>query len=78
MESHLRSLIKAFSWRILGSFVTMVISYIVTKQITFSFYIGLFDFLSKIIFYYLHERIWNNLPFGLLKEQVIVRNSEHV
>ena len=78
MESHLRSLIKAFSWRILGSLITMIISYVVTNQILFSFYIGFFDFSSKIIFYYLHERIWNNLSFGLLEEQVIARNSEHV
>lgn len=55
---HWHSLIKAFSWRIFATLVTMMIAYIVTRQISFAIYISVFEFVSKIIFFYLHERIW--------------------
>ncbi|MCX7114498.1 MAG: DUF2061 domain-containing protein [Gammaproteobacteria bacterium] len=64
-ESHLRSLIKAISWRIFATFLTVVISYMITHRISFAIYIGMFEFLSKIIFFYLHERLWENISFGI-------------
>lgn len=64
-ESHLRSLIKAVSWRIFGTFVTMIISYLITHKMSFAIYIGLVEFISKIACFYFHERIWGLIPFGL-------------
>ena len=66
-ESHARSLIKAFSWRIFATLTTIVISYLITHEISFAIYIGFFEFISKIIFYYFHERVWAIIPFGLVK-----------
>lgn len=57
-QSHLYSLTKAFSWRIFATIITMIISFIITHKIYFAIYIGAFEFVSKIIFFYLHERIW--------------------
>ena len=57
-ESNYRSAIKAFSWRIVGSFDTTVISFLQTGDLKISLKIGSTDFLSKIILYYLHERAW--------------------
>ena len=62
-ESNLRSLAKAVSWRIFGSLITTGISYLLTRQFLFSIYIGAFEFFSKIIFFYLHERMWENISF---------------
>ena len=66
-ESHLRSLIKAVSWRILGTLVTMFISYIITQRLSFAIYIGIFEFLAKVGFFYAHERLWNSVSFGMIK-----------
>lgn len=66
-ESHLRSLTKAISWRIFGSFVTIMISYAITNKISFAIYIGLIEFIAKIGIFYLHERLWSVVPFGLRK-----------
>ncbi|CEG57772.1 DUF2061 domain-containing protein [Legionella fallonii] len=63
-ETHLRSLMKAFSWRLSGSLVTMFIVYIITGKINFALYIGFFEFIFKIVFFYLHERIWGLIHFG--------------
>ena len=65
-ESHLRSLIKAISWRIFATLITMIITYIITHQISFALYVGFFEFFSKIFLYYCHERIWGLIPLGLI------------
>lgn len=64
-ETHLRSLIKAVSWRIFGTVATMLIAYIFTRQLDVTIYIGLFEFISKIALFYFHERIWSAISFGL-------------
>ena len=66
-ESHLRSLVKAVSWRVLGTLVTMLISYVITQRISFAIYIGVFEFLAKVGFFYLHERLWNAVSYGVIK-----------
>ena len=71
-QSHLYSLTKAFSWRIFATLITIVISYVVTQKIDFAIYIGVFEFASKIVFFYLHERIWENISFRLPIKQKLL------
>ncbi|MBP6917883.1 MAG: DUF2061 domain-containing protein [Legionellaceae bacterium] len=66
-ESHTRSLMKALSWRLNGSLITMLVVYIATGKTQFALYIGSIDFGCKLVFFYLHERIWGLVPFGILK-----------
>lgn len=68
-ESHFRSLIKAFSWRIFATLTTMIITFLITHQIDFAIYVGLFEFFSKIVLFYVHERIWHLIPFGISRVQ---------
>ncbi|MHB1947706.1 MAG: DUF2061 domain-containing protein [Gammaproteobacteria bacterium] len=68
-ESHLRSIMKAFSWRVFATLTTMVITYFITGEISFAIYVGLFEFVSKIVLYYFHERLWGIIPFGLPKSR---------
>lgn len=68
-ESHIRSLIKAVSWRVFGTVITMFICYFITHKISFAIYIGLVEFVSKIACFYFHERIWSVIPFGLSRSQ---------
>jgi len=64
MESHLRSIAKAITWRAGGTFVTFVVAWILTRRIELAAQIGLVDTLVKIGAFYCHERIWNRLKFG--------------
>ncbi|WP_448529086.1 DUF2061 domain-containing protein [Raineya sp.] len=57
-ESHTRSLVKAFSWRIVGTLDTMLISFLLTQKLIWAIQIGVVEFFSKIFLYYLHERVW--------------------
>jgi uncharacterized membrane protein len=65
MESHLRSLIKAISWRLFATMTTMIITLLITHQLTLALYVGFFEFFSKIFLFYIHERIWGWIPLGI-------------
>ena len=54
-DSNLKSLLKTVSWRVVG---TMVISYIITGDFATAFSIGSVEVVTKMILYYLHERVW--------------------
>jgi uncharacterized membrane protein len=58
MESHLRSILKAFSWRIVATLTTAVIAFFVTGDITTAITIGGIEFILKMAIYYFHERLW--------------------
>ena len=57
-ESHLRSVIKGISWRIVGTIDTTVISFFLTGELKMALKIGLTEVLTKVVLYYLHERVW--------------------
>jgi len=57
-DSKFKSVAKAISWRILGTFDTIVISYIITGKLKMAFSIGSIEVFSKIALYYVHERVW--------------------
>jgi len=63
-DSNLRSLTKTVSWRILGTIDTIIISYFVTGQVAMALSIGSVEVVSKMILYYLHERVWTNVKSG--------------
>jgi len=61
-DSNAKSLLKSISWRIVGTIDTIVISYFVTGQLVMALSIGSVEVFSKIILYYLHERVWESTP----------------
>ena len=61
MDSHSKSIAKAFSWRIIATVTTGLIGYALTGSVEVAGAIMTFDFILKLILYYLHERIWNNV-----------------
>jgi uncharacterized membrane protein len=63
-DSNSRSLLKAISWRITGSIDTFVVSFIITGQFTLAGGIALTEIATKILLYWLHERLWNKINFG--------------
>lgn len=66
-EHQKRSIIKAISYRFLGSMVTALIALILTNRLGLSATIGLLDVVMKIGTYYLHERVWDRINYGRAK-----------
>jgi len=62
-----RSLIKAVSWRATGTLDTILISFLITGQVKMAVSIGFVELFTKVGLYYVHERVWNRLPFGRYK-----------
>lgn len=63
-EKNYRSLVKSISYRITGTIATFIISYAITGELKIAFSITGVETISKIILFYLHERMWNKIKFG--------------
>jgi len=63
-EKASRSLVKAISWRIVGTIDTILISWLITGKITLALSIGLIEVVTKMVLYFFHERIWNLIKWG--------------
>jgi uncharacterized membrane protein len=65
-DSHLRSWVKAVSWRLVGSADTFLLSLIVTGNASYAVSIASAEAVTKIVLYYLHERVWRSVAWGRL------------
>ena len=63
-ESHPRSILKAISWRTLGSIDTLLLGLLFTQDIKAAGAIAGTEVFTKIGLYYLHERAWASVPWG--------------
>ena len=68
-NAHLRSLIKAVSWRLVGSLDTFMLSLIVTGNAKYAVSIASVEALTKIALYYVHERVWRRVAWGRLEDK---------
>jgi uncharacterized membrane protein len=66
-----RSFVKAVSWRLMGSIDTFIITYLVTGQAKWGAAIAGIEAVTKIVLYYVHERVWGHVRWGLAKDVVI-------
>jgi bifunctional enzyme CysN/CysC len=64
-ERPLRSIVKAITWRATGSVDTFVLSFVFTGNIKVSAAISLAEVGTKLMLYYVHERAWAHVTFGL-------------
>ena len=64
-ESRKRHIAKTITWRGVGTLDTMFLSWLVTGNPLTGLKIGLSELLTKMILYYLHERVWYRMDYGL-------------
>jgi len=63
-ETHMRSITKGATWRIIASVTTMVLVYAFTGDLTLVAEVGALEVTAKLLFYYLHERAWGRVRWG--------------
>jgi len=63
-ETHARSILKAASWRTLGTIDTFAISWFMTGRVELAGSIAGLELATKIAWYYLHERVWAAIAWG--------------
>ena len=66
-EKPYRSVVKAISWRTVGTIDTIIVSYFITGNLVMAASIGSIEVVTKMALYYFHERAWNKLSFGKVK-----------
>jgi len=74
-RQRIRHIIKTISWRLVGAIDTIVLVYIVyfilfgdtkgASQVAISMFS--IEIITKMILYYIHERIWFNSNWGVIK-----------
>ncbi len=78
-ETHIRSILKGMSWRILASATTIGIAYSITGDTSIALGIGGIEAVLKIFFYYLHERAWQLVPRGTIRhieEEILTKHKK--
>ncbi|RBP34675.1 putative membrane protein [Oceanihabitans sediminis] len=65
LESRKRHLAKTITWRIVGTLDTMTLAWIISGNPLAALQIGLAEVVTKMLFYYLHERAWYRVDYGL-------------
>jgi uncharacterized membrane protein len=59
-----RSLAKTISWRVIATFITIIIAFLFLGEITASTALGITINPVKSIAYFLHERVWDRVEWG--------------
>ncbi len=72
----MRSLVKAVSWRLVGSLDTFILSLLVTGSAKYAVSIATAEALTKIALYYVHERVWRLVSWGRLEAPPIAAGAE--
>jgi len=66
-ESYARTTTKTATWRTIASLDTMVLAWFFTGSIATAISIGGLEIITKLILYFIHERVWSNIAFGIVQ-----------
>jgi uncharacterized membrane protein len=67
--SYKRHLAKTITWRVVGTIDTIILSWLITGDLSIGLAIGGVEVISKMILYFAHERVWYKwIKFGLKEE----------
>ena len=68
VESHLRSIIKGLTWRVIATTTIFFITYFTTGEMKTAVTVAGIEFPVKLFIYYLHERAWLLVPRGKIRQ----------
>ena len=70
METHLRSVVKGVSWRFIATMVTALVVYVYSGELAAAAIVGSIDAVAKIVLFWGHERIWQQISWGRITPTV--------
>jgi len=68
LVSHKRHVMKTITWRLVGTIDTILIGCIISGNPLIGLKIGSVEIITKMILYYIHERVWYKSKFGVRKK----------
>ena len=66
-RSYKRHIAKSITWRIIGTADTILLAWLISGDPLTGLQIGFAEVITKMIFYYIHERIWFKIRAGITK-----------
>lgn len=66
-ETNIRTIAKGFSWRIFGTVITVIVVYVFFGRLDLAVAAGVVETFSKIMLFYVHEKIWQKIHWGKKK-----------
>lgn len=76
-ESHVRSILKGITWRVIATSTIIGIAYFTTGNISMALEIGAIEFFIKLLLYYLHERAWQLAPRGSVRKLLGLKSKKN-
>lgn len=64
-----RHLLKTVTWRVIGTIDTIFLAWIVSGNPLIGLKVGAMELFTKMLLYYLHERVWYKFNFGIEKKE---------
>lgn len=71
MKISKRHLAKTITWRVIGTLDTFLLSWFISGDMAIGAQIGVYELVTKMILYYLHERAW-------FKSTIKSSNKRHI
>lgn len=69
LESRKRHFVKTITWRFFGTIDTILLAGVISGNPKMGMKIGLAEVATKMVLYYLHERMWYKTNFGLVNRK---------
>jgi len=66
-KSYKRHIAKSITWRVIGTLDTILLSWLISGDAYTGLKIGFAEVVTKMFFYYIHERIWFKVRAGVTK-----------
>ena len=63
-DSHWRSAFKGITYRVFATLITTTVSFLMTGSIKTAAIIGSAEVTTKVMLYWVHERIWTRITWG--------------
>lgn len=71
MGANKRHIAKTITWRIIGTLDTLLLSWLISGDLSVGLQIGGLELVTKMLLYYFHERLW-------FKMKVVSSNRRHI
>lgn len=73
-NSHKRHILKSITWRIIGTLDTMLLAWLISGDPTIGLQVGFAEVLTKMLLYYIHERVW--FKINLTKDGILLESRK--
>jgi uncharacterized membrane protein len=75
-DSKKRHIAKTITWRIVGTIDTMILAWVISGDPVIGLKVGGAEVVTKMILYYLHERGWYRLDYGLEQRRKRIKEQQ--